>query len=170
MSISTVAHLNFTGNAREALEFYHSVFGGQIMIATYAQVGVPQDSPHTDRAMFSPVDPDSPDADHVAFGMVAADNGFRLAAYDVFGAADGGITAPPTSGEAAHRAIGLTHTESFFLLLNGDTLDELTALWSKLCDDGTIIQTLAPAPWAPAYGMLTDRFGITWIFGLTPSS
>ena len=39
MSVSTVAHLNFTGDAREALAFYHSVFGGQVMIATYAQVG-----------------------------------------------------------------------------------------------------------------------------------
>jgi PhnB protein len=170
MSVSTVAHLNFTGNAREALEFYHSVFGGQVMIATYAQVGVPQDSPDADQAVFSPVDPDSPDADHVAFGMVAADNGFRLAAYDVFGGTDGVIAAPHVSGGAAHRATGLTHTESFFLLLNGETLDELTALWSKLSDCGTVIQALAPAQWAPAYGMLTDRFGITWIFGLAPAS
>lgn len=30
MSVSTVAHLNFTGNARQALTFYHSVFGGQV--------------------------------------------------------------------------------------------------------------------------------------------
>ena len=36
MSVSTVAHLNFTGDARQALTFYHSVFGGQIMIATEA--------------------------------------------------------------------------------------------------------------------------------------
>jgi PhnB protein len=170
MSVSTVTHLNFTGNAREALEFYHSVFGGQVMIATYAQVGVPQDSPHADQAAFSPVDPDSSDADHVAFGMVAADSGFRLAAYDVFGATDGTIVAPQTSGGVARRAAGLTHTESFFLLLNGETLDELTALWGKLADGGTVIQALAPAQWAPAYGMLTDRYGVTWIFGLAPSS
>lgn len=170
MSVSTVAHLNFTGNARAALEFYHSVFGGQIVIATYAQVGVPHDSSDGDRAVFRPVDPSSPDAGHVAFGMVAADNGFRLAAYDVFGATDGGTAAPYTPVGAAHRAAGITHTESFFLLLNGDTLDELTTFWNKLSDGGTVIQTLAPAEWAPAYGMLTDRLGITWIFGLAPSS
>ena len=125
MSVSTVAHLNFTGNARQALTFYHSVFGGQVMIATYAQVGVPQDSPRTDQAVFDAVDPSSPDADHVAFGMVAADNGFRLAAYDVFGANGGGIATAEMSSPAVHRAAGLTHTDSFFLLLNGDTLDEL---------------------------------------------
>ena len=170
MSVRTVAHLNFTGNARAALEFYHSVFGGQVMIATYAQVGVPQGSSHDDRAVFRPVDPDSSDADHVAFGMVAADNGFRLAAYDVFGATGDDTASPHAPGRAARRSAGLTHTESFFLLLNGDTLDELTMLWNKLADGGTVIQALAPAQWAPAYGMLTDRLGVTWIFGLAPSS
>jgi len=27
----------------------------------------------------------------------------------------------------------------------------------------TIIEQFGPAPFAPAFGMLTDRFGITWI-------
>lgn len=170
MSVSTLAHLNFTGDARQALAFYHSVFGGQVMIATYAQVGVPQDSPRADQAAFGAVDPESPDAHHVAFGMLAADNGFRLAAYDVFGANGGGIATAAGPSQAAHRADQLTHTDSFFLLLNGDTLDELHDLWNKLADGATIIQALAPAPWAPAYGMLTDRFGVTWIFGLNPGS
>jgi len=40
--VSTLAHLNFTGNAREALQFYHSVFGGQMMIATYPSRGCPK--------------------------------------------------------------------------------------------------------------------------------
>jgi PhnB protein len=39
MSITNTAHLNFRGDARQALEFYHSVFGGQLMIATYGQFG-----------------------------------------------------------------------------------------------------------------------------------
>jgi PhnB protein len=86
------------------------------MIATYGQVGVPQDAPDAGHVTFGPVAPDSPDADRVAFGLVAADNGFRVAAYDVFGQTGGGI-----AGSSA----------------------------------------------APAYGMLTDRFGVTWIFGVT---
>jgi hypothetical protein len=32
-------NLNFRGDARQALEFYHSVFGGQLMIATEGQAG-----------------------------------------------------------------------------------------------------------------------------------
>ena len=168
MTVSTVTHLNFTGGARQALEFYQSVFGGQLMIATYGQVGAPQAFPAADHAVFAPVDPASPDADRVAFGLVAGENGFRVAAYDVFGATGGGI-ASPDAGTASSRAAGLTHTEPFFVLLNGESLEEITVLWEKLGDGATVIQSLAPSPWAPAYGMLTDRFGVTWIFGTTPS-
>lgn len=169
MSITTTAHLNFRGNAREALAFYQSVFGGQLMVATYGQVGVPHDSPDSDKAVFAPVDPAAPDAEHVAFGMVAAENGFRLAAYDVFGATGGGLAAAGLPDASTRAGDGLTHTESSFLLLNSETLDEATALWEKLSDGATVIQALAPADWAPAYGMLTDRFGVTWIFGIAPA-
>ena len=169
MSVTATAHLNFRGNAREALTFYQSVFGGQMMAATYGQVGVPQDSSESDKAVFAPADPSSPDADRIAFGMLAADNGLRLAAYDVFGAAGGGLAASDLA-RGSTRAGGLTHTESSFLLLNSDTLAEATALWEKLSVCSTVIQSLAPADWAPAYGMLTDRFGVTWIFGIAPAA
>lgn len=170
MSVTTTAHLNFRGNAAQALAFYQSVFGGQLMTATYAQVGVPQDSATSEKAVFAPVDAASPDAEHVAFGMLAADNGFRLAAYDVLGATGGGPAAAGLPEATSRAGNGLTHTESTFLLLNAETLEEATELFDKLSEGGTVIQALAPADWAPAYGMLTDRFGITWIFGIAPAT
>lgn len=170
MPITATAHLNFCGNAREALTFYQSVFGGQVMAATYAQVGVPQDSASSERAVFTALDSSAPDADHLAFGMLAADNGLRLAAYDVFGSSGGGLAGSGLDQAAGRAGSGLTHTESSFLLLNSQTLAEATQLWEKLSANGTVIQVLAPADWAPAYGMLTDRFGVTWIFGIAPSS
>jgi PhnB protein len=167
MSITNTAHLNFRGDARRALEFYHSVFGGQLMIATYGQFGVPRDDPTGGPVTFGRVDPDSPDADRVAFGVVVGDNGFRVAAYDVFAGAGGGIAG--TSEQSARRAAGLSHDEPFFLLLNGDTLDEIGPSWDKLADGAIVIAPLATAQSpAPPYGMLTDRFGVTWIFGVTP--
>jgi PhnB protein len=167
MSVTCTPHLNFRGDARRALEFYHSVFGGQLMIATYGQFGVPQDDPDGGPVTFGPVSADSPDADRVAFGVVVGDSGFRVAAYDVFGETGGGIAG--YSGQSARRAGGLTHDESFFLLLNGDTLDEIGVLWDKLADGATVIAPLitSKSP-APPYGMLTDRFGVTWIIGITP--
>ena len=170
MSVTTTAHLNFRGDARHALAFYQSVFGGQLMMATYSQVGVPQDSADSAEAVFTPVDPSSPDAEHLVFGMLAAENGFRLAAYDVYGASGGGLAAAALPDASTRADGGFTHTESSFLLLNSETLEEATSLWNALSDGGTVIQAIAPANWASAYGMLTDRFGVTWIFGIAPAA
>ena len=68
MAINAVAHLNFYGQAREALEFYRSVFGGRLTVATYGDFGLP---------------PELPDADKVVWGQVRADNGFAVMAYDI---------------------------------------------------------------------------------------
>ena len=168
MSITNTPHLNFRGDARQALEFYHSVFGGQLMIATYGQFGVPQDNPDEGPVTFGPVAADSPDADRVAFGVVVGDSGFRAAAYDIFGGTSGGIAG--SSAQTARRAGGLTHDESFFLLLNCDTAEEISVLWDKLAVGATVIVPLVTSQAAaPPYGMLTDRFGVTWIFGVTPA-
>ena len=43
MSVSVIPHLNFRGEAREALEFYQSVFGGELVIATYKDFGQVQE-------------------------------------------------------------------------------------------------------------------------------
>jgi PhnB protein len=163
MPVNVLTHLNFAGKAREALEFYQSVFGGQLTIGTYGQAGVPNDSATSDQATFDPVPADSPDADHVSFGMLVADNGVRLAAYDVYGAHGPALASADSTGAA--RAQGLTHDEPFFLVLNGDTRDDIGPLWHKLAVGGTVIQALAPSAFSPAYGMLTDRYGVTWIFG-----
>jgi len=68
MTVTTTPHLNFRGNARAALEFYHSVFGGQIVIVTY------QDAHGVQNA---------DEADQVMFGQVIGDTGFQVMSYDV---------------------------------------------------------------------------------------
>ncbi|GAA3595932.1 VOC family protein [Kribbella ginsengisoli] len=151
MSVQTVAHLNFHGEAREALEFYASVFGGDLTIATYGDFGLPKELP---------------DAGKVVFGQVAGGNGFQLMAYDV-----PGETTPATPAPSTHRANGTTiTTEKFFLSVRGDTIDEVTAYWKALSEGATVIENLAPARWAPAFGMLTDRFGITWIIDVAATN
>lgn len=68
MSVSTSTHLNFRGDARAALEFYRSVFGGELVIATYADAHrIPTED----------------EANNVIWGQVEAENGFRVMAYDV---------------------------------------------------------------------------------------
>lgn len=68
MAIHVTTHLNFRGNAREALEFYQTVFGGHLTVVTYEdahRVQTPSE------------------AKQVMWGQVLADNGFRIMAYDV---------------------------------------------------------------------------------------
>ncbi len=148
MSVNAVAHLNFHGQAREALDFYQSVFGGQVAIATYGDFGLPKDLP---------------DANKVVFGQIAADNGFRVMAYDVPVQRES-ATLATTAARSTRRENGMTLTsEPFFLSVRGDTVEEVEAMWDKLSDAATIIEAFGPAQWAPAFGMLTDRFGVTWI-------
>jgi PhnB protein len=134
MSVTTTAHVNFRGDARKALEFYQSVFGGDLSVATYADIHAVEDPSQ---------------ADHVAFGRVTAPNGFDIMAYDVQ------PSKPYNPGE-----------NPFYITLQGTDAGEVKALWNALGDGAAaILVPLAPAAFAPLYGMLTDRFGVTWIVG-----
>ena len=100
-----------------------------------------------------------PDAEKVVFGQVTADNGFRIMAYDVPGRA-----APAAAPAATTRENGMTLTgERFFVSVRGDTAEEVGALWDRLTDGADVIEKYGPSQWAPGFGMLKDRFGVTWI-------
>ncbi|QFU86750.1 VOC family protein [Amycolatopsis sp. YIM 10] len=47
--------ITFNGNAREAMEFYREVFGGELELGTVADFGSP-DSPNADKVMHSRLD------------------------------------------------------------------------------------------------------------------
>ena len=48
---SVTPYLNFDGNARQALEFYASVFGGSPNFSTFADFGTSKDAPDADKIM-----------------------------------------------------------------------------------------------------------------------
>jgi len=68
MSITTTAHLNFRGEARAALDFYRSVFGGEVTAFSYADAHAVQHPSESDQIMW---------------GQVRGDSGIHLMAYDV---------------------------------------------------------------------------------------
>ena len=131
MSITTTTHLNFRGDARAALEFYRSVFGGRIALVTYADA----------QRVADPAE-----AGQIMWGEVEAENGFHVMAYDVPGA---------QSYNPGDKPV--------FVSVRGRDTEEITAFWKALTDGATIVQDLGPAGWSPLYGMLTDRFGVTWV-------
>jgi PhnB protein len=131
MSVKVVPHLNLRGDARAALAFYRSVFGGELTIVSYRDAHSVQDPA---------------EADQVMWGQVAASSGFRVMAYDV------PSSRPWSPGEAP-----------FFVSLRGETAEEVRGYWEGLVEGATVLVPIAPSAWAPLYGMLKDRFGVTWV-------
>jgi PhnB protein len=137
VTFTVTTHLNFRGQARAALDFYGHVFGSQPVLMTYDSMG------QSAIAMA---------ADHIIWGQVVTDDGFRIMAFDV----QAGRPYDPGNN-------------AFFVSLRATSAEEIQARWSALCDGATVLQELAPSAWSPLYGMLTDRFGITWIVDVAPS-
>lgn len=134
MTIKTTTHLNFRGDARAALAFYQQVFGGEQTLVSYRDAGAVQN-------------PD--EADQVMWGQIAAENGFRIMAYDV-----------------PSRLSWNPGEIPVFVSVRGNDAAEIAGCWQKLSTGATILQPLAPAGWSPLYGMLRDRFGITWVLDM----
>jgi len=51
-------YLRFDGTARQAMEFYQSVFGGELKINTFGEFGM-QDSPQADQIMHAQLETDA---------------------------------------------------------------------------------------------------------------
>jgi PhnB protein len=60
-------YLNFNGNARQAMEFYASVFGGDLTVTTHAELGSTEPA----------------DADRVMHSQLETDAGYTLMAADI---------------------------------------------------------------------------------------
>lgn len=65
-------YLTFNGDARPAMEFYASVFGGNLAVNTFAEFGTEG----------------SPDADRIMHGVLKTDAGYTIMAGDVTGDMD----------------------------------------------------------------------------------
>jgi PhnB protein len=67
MSVRLNPYLSFRDNAREAMQFYHSVFGGELAISTFAEFHASEDPAEQDKVMH---------------GMLTTDTGMVLMASD----------------------------------------------------------------------------------------
>ncbi|HET7398826.1 MAG TPA: VOC family protein [Intrasporangium sp.] len=52
-------YLGFRDNAREAMEFYREVFGGNLTVNTFGEFGTPEGSPDADKVMHAMLETDS---------------------------------------------------------------------------------------------------------------
>lgn len=131
-------YLNFRGDARAAIEFYHSVFGGELTISTFEEIGGP-DVPDDEKAL-------------VMHSQLETPSGFTLMASDV--------------PDRMEWNPGVNRFSVSLSGLSGDG-DELRGYWERLSDGATIDEPLATAPWGATFGMLTDRYGIHWLVNIS---
>ena len=83
-------YISFRDNARQAMEFYKDVFGGELTLNTFGQYG----------------DPSVPGADNIMHGQLETDQGFTLMAADtrpVWNPPPAG-TSPSVSAEMTSRS------------------------------------------------------------------
>jgi PhnB protein len=125
------------GKAREALEFYRSVLGGELNVMTFGEMGA-----------------EGPVADQVMHGQLETDAGFTLMVAD----------APP-------EMVQVTMGNNISISLSGpaEDGDALRGWFAGLAEGGQVPQPLQPAPWGDEFGMLVDRFGITWMVNIAGS-
>jgi len=129
-------YLNFRGNAREAMEFYTSIFGGELAINTFGDFHASEDPSEQDKVMHAQLETAS---------------GYLFMGSDT-----------PNHMDYAPGV------NNFSVSISGDADDdsELSGYFAKLAEGGTILQPLAAAPWGASFGMLQDRFGITWLVNI----
>lgn len=129
-------YLSFRDNAREVMEFYRSVFGGELTVTTFGEFQAAHDPDEADKVMHSTlVAPD---------GMVlmASDTPSRMEYTDSVSSVSLSISG--SSEEAA----------------------TLRGYWDALAEGAEVTMPLDTAPWGDAFGMLTDRFGVNWMVNI----
>lgn len=95
-----------------------------------------------------PADP--ADADKVMHARLSAPGGFELMASDV-----------PQGMEASPNGT---------ISLSGDDSEKLRSYWDRLSDGGNVVMPLEKQMWGDDFGMLVDRFGVSWMVDIAPAS
>lgn len=138
MTIALTPYLQFDGNAREAVDFYHRVFGGELELTTFGE-GMGQET-------------DAESAHRIMHASVFVSPGLHLMASDTaegIPAANNGVYALSSDGSTAADD------------------EALRGYWEKLAADGTIDMPMEVAPWGDAFGQVTDKFGVSWFVNIT---
>lgn len=132
-------YLTCSGNTREVLDHYQSLFGGQVHVMTYAQM------PDVDSM------PVPPPADAVAHGTLTGGLVSIAAGDDIF----------------SEEKVSL-ESNAYAFLLEPETVAEAQKLIEAIVQGGgEIAMPFEAAPWGDHYGQAKDRFGVLWHFNVS---
>ena len=128
-------YISFKNEARSALDFYQSIFGGELTVSTFGDFeGMVQDPSENDLVMH---------------GMLTTPDGFTLMAADT-----------PSSMPYQEPA-GIS------VSISGDDEAKLEGFFTALADGGTTVMPFDVPPWGGRFGMVNDKFGVSWMVAFT---
>ncbi len=142
MTTTLTPYLSFAGNTREAFAFYEQALGAKIeAMLRYADMP-PMPSANAPAEGCGEGGP--PSGDGIAHACLQLPGGPMLFAGDT----------PP----------GLPYdgVKGVMLALQYPTIDEAHGAFAALSQGGKVTMPLAPSFWSKTFGMLTDRFGVSW--------
>ena len=130
---SAVPYISFHGNAAEMMNYYQSVFGGELNVLTYGD--------QMDNGAQFPFE-----APREAVAHATLTGPFNLA---------GGDDLQDNSGELNRGDLSF--------VIEVDTPEEGEEIIAKLtADGGKVTMPFAQAPWGDHYGQLEDKYGMAW--------
>ena len=139
MTTTLTPYLSFGGNTREAFAFYEKALGAKIeTMMSYA------DMPASANPSEACGDGSAPSGDGIMHACLALPGGAMLFAGDT----------PP--------GMPYDGVKGVMLALQYETIDKAHGAFHALSQGGQVTMPLAPAFWAKTFGMLTDRFGVSW--------
>jgi PhnB protein len=139
MSTTLTPYLSFDGTTRDAFAFYEQALGGTIRaMMSYADMPLPT------AGDAGCGDGPRPSGDAIMHACLALPGGAMLFAGDM----------PP--------GMPYEGMKGTMLALQFDTVDQAQSAFHALSQGGRITMPMAPAFWARTFGMLTDRFGVSW--------
>jgi PhnB protein len=145
MSTTLTPYLSFDGKTREAFAFYEKALGAKIeTMMRYA------DMPASATPGEGCGDAGAPRGDGIMHACLALPGGAMLFAGD----------APP--------GMPFDGIKGVMLALQYDSVDQAHSAFNALSQGGQVTMPMAPAFWARTFGMLTDKFGVSWAVNGAP--
>jgi len=127
-------YLMFDGRCEEAIRFYQSAVGAEVQMLMRHK--------------------ESPEPAPAGMLPPGSENKVMHAALRI-----GDSVVLATDG----RCMGKTNFQGFSLALTVATAGEADQAFARLGDGGQVTMPLAKTFWSPRFGMLVDRFGVSWM-------
>jgi PhnB protein len=133
-------YLFFDGRCEEAVEFYRSALGAEVLAMMRFS-----ENPEPQQAAMSP-----PPAGDKIMHM-----SFRV----------GNTTVLASDGQCGGRP----NFQGFSLAITVENNQEAERLFARLSEGGTVQMPMTTTFFAPRFGMVADRFGVSWMVYVAPA-